>query len=51
MEIYRCGSKASQSGDATHFTGAVRVDRLYEGTSPARARASSVTFEPGARTG
>ena len=51
MDIYRCGSKPSQKGDTTHFTGTVRVDRLYEGTAPARARASSVTFEPGARTG
>lgn len=51
MEIYRCGSNPSQKGDATHFTGTVRVDKLYEGTAPARTRSSSVTFEPGARTG
>ena len=50
MDIYRCGSKPSQKADEKNFTGTVRVDRLYEGTAPARARASAVTFEPGART-
>ena len=50
MEIYRCGSKPSQKADPSHFTGTIRVDRLYEGSAPARARASAVTFEPGART-
>lgn len=51
MDIFRCGSKPSQKAEAKNFTGTVRVDRLYEGTAPARARASAVTFEPGARTG
>ena len=32
------------------FTGTVRVDPLFEAPEPARARAASVTFEPGART-
>ncbi|MGO8655226.1 cupin domain-containing protein, partial [Rhizobium ruizarguesonis] len=33
-----------------YFTGAVRQDPLMETPAPARARAVSVTFEPGART-
>jgi quercetin dioxygenase-like cupin family protein len=51
MDIYRCGSRPSQPADSTHFTGQARVDPLYAGTEPARARAAAVTFEPGARTG
>jgi quercetin dioxygenase-like cupin family protein len=35
---------------AEYFTGAVRQDPLMDTPEPARVRAVSVTFEPGART-
>jgi quercetin dioxygenase-like cupin family protein len=50
MEIKRNGSQPSGKGPAEYFTGAVRVDPLFQAPDPARARAASVTFEPGART-
>jgi quercetin dioxygenase-like cupin family protein len=50
MEIKRCGSRPSRRGPEEYFTGAVRVDPLFEAPDPARARGASVTFEPGART-
>jgi quercetin dioxygenase-like cupin family protein len=50
MEIKRNGSQASAKGAAAYFTGTVRVDPLFQPPAPARARGSSVTFEPGART-
>jgi quercetin dioxygenase-like cupin family protein len=50
MEIKRSGSEASGKGPAEWFTGAVRIDRLFEAPDPARAVGASVTFEPGART-
>jgi quercetin dioxygenase-like cupin family protein len=50
MEIKRIGSQASRQGPAEYFTGAVRIDDLFEATAPARVRGASVTFEPGART-
>ena len=50
MEIKRCGSQPSGKGPADYFTGTVRVDPLVEAPEPARVRAASVTFEPGART-
>ena len=50
MEIKRSGSQPSSKGPADWFTGAVRVDPLFEGPEPARVRGASVTFEPGART-
>jgi quercetin dioxygenase-like cupin family protein len=50
MEIRRNGSQPSQKGPAATFTGAVRIDPLFETPSPARVRLASVTFEPGART-
>jgi quercetin dioxygenase-like cupin family protein len=50
MEIKRSGSEASGKGPAEWFTGAVRVDRLFEAPDPARVVGASVTFEPGART-
>ncbi|WP_376797515.1 cupin domain-containing protein [Thermogemmatispora sp.] len=50
MEIRRCGSQPSEKGPASTFTGAVRIDRLFEAPGPARVRVASVTFEPGART-
>ncbi|MBB5662714.1 quercetin dioxygenase-like cupin family protein [Rhizobium leguminosarum] len=50
MEIKRSGSQPSAKGPAGWFTGAVRVDPLFQVTDPARAAGASVTFEPGART-
>ncbi|OKO83106.1 cupin domain-containing protein [Bradyrhizobium sp. AS23.2] len=50
MDIKRSGSRPSGKGPAEYFTGAVRVDPLFEAPEPARARGALVTFEPGART-
>ena len=50
MDIKRIGSRPSAKGAADYFTGAVRIDPLFEAPEPARARGASVTFEPGART-
>jgi quercetin dioxygenase-like cupin family protein len=50
MDINRNGSRPSGKGPAEWFTGTVRIDPLFEAHEPARARAASVTFEPGART-
>jgi len=50
MDIKRSGSQPSGEGPAEWFTGAVRIDPLFQAPEPARALGSSVTFEPGART-
>ena len=50
MDIKRSGSQPSGKGSAEYFTGAVRIDPLYQPPAPARVVAASVTFEPGART-
>jgi len=50
MDIKRAGSQASTRGRAEWFTGAVRIDPLFQPADPARAAGASVTFEPGART-
>ena len=50
MEIKRSGSQPSAKGPAEYFTGAVRIDPLFEAPEPARVFGASVTFEPGART-
>jgi quercetin dioxygenase-like cupin family protein len=50
MEIKRCGSQPSGKGPAEYFTGAVRVEPLFNPPAPARVFGASVTFEPGART-
>jgi len=50
MEIKRVGSRASAKGPAEWFTGAVRVDMLFDERAPSHASSASVTFEPGART-
>jgi quercetin dioxygenase-like cupin family protein len=50
MDIKRSGSQPSGKGPAEYFTGAVRIDPLFEAPEPARAVGASVTFEPGART-
>ncbi|MGH7939654.1 MAG: relaxase domain-containing protein [Limisphaerales bacterium] len=50
MEIKRIGSQPSNEGPADWFTGAVRIDPLFQTAAPARASGVSVAFEPGART-
>lgn len=50
IRIIRSGSLPSRQAPAENFTGSVRVDPLFQATPPARASASLVTFEPGART-
>jgi len=50
MDITSSGSQPSGKGPAEYFTGAVRIDPLFEAPDPARAVGASVTFEPGART-
>jgi quercetin dioxygenase-like cupin family protein len=50
MNVIRNGSRPSSRGSAEWFTGAVRIDPLFEAPEPARVRGASVTFEPGART-
>src|SRR6201989_1611685 len=50
MKFQRSGDTPSAKGPAEYFVGNARVDRLFEADEPARARATNVTFEPGART-
>src|SRR6185369_9719024 len=50
MDIKRMGSQTSAKGPAEYFTGAVRIDPLFQAPEPARVLGVSVTFEPGART-
>jgi quercetin dioxygenase-like cupin family protein len=50
VDIKRSGSQASAKGPDAYFTGAVRIDPLFQTSEPARGLGVSVTFEPGART-
>ena len=50
MEIVRAGSKPSAKGPDAWFTGAVRIDPLFNPFETERAQGAAVTFEPGART-
>ena len=50
MEITRIGSQPSGKGPEDWFTGAVRIDTLFQANEHRRAAAALVTFEPGART-
>jgi quercetin dioxygenase-like cupin family protein len=50
MDIKRNGSQSSTKGSTEYFTGAVRIDPLFQANDPARAVGASVTFEPGSRT-
>lgn len=50
LRITRAGSQPSARGPAEYFTGAVRVDRLFNATAPSRMSGGLVTFEPGARS-
>jgi quercetin dioxygenase-like cupin family protein len=50
VDIKRNGSRPSAKGSSDWFTGAVRVDPLFQAPDPARVSGGQVTFEPGART-
>ena len=50
MEITHSGARPSNRPDPAYFTGTVRIDPVVEAAAPARIRAATVTFEPGART-
>jgi quercetin dioxygenase-like cupin family protein len=50
VEIKRSGSRASNPGSGDYFTGAVRIEPLFQAPDPARVVGASVTFEAGART-
>ncbi|MGA8616997.1 MAG: hypothetical protein WB660_00540 [Candidatus Sulfotelmatobacter sp.] len=49
MEIKRAGSQPSGKGASDWFTGAARIDPLFQAPDPALVQGASVTFEPGAR--
>ncbi len=50
MKITKIGSQPSAKGPEDWFTGAVRIDSLFQPNESRRAASASVTFEPGART-
>jgi quercetin dioxygenase-like cupin family protein len=50
LEIKRSGSQPSTQGSTNWFSGAVRIDPLFQAEAPGRAVGANVTFEPGART-
>jgi quercetin dioxygenase-like cupin family protein len=50
MLIHRAGSRPSETPSPDYFTGTVRMDPVISAPDPARLRAVTVTFEPGART-
>lgn len=50
MDIKRNGSRPAGKGSAEYFTGAVRIDMLFQPAEPSRTAGVHVTFEPGART-
>jgi quercetin dioxygenase-like cupin family protein len=50
MEIKRLGSQASTKGPEDWFTGTVRIDPLFQANDSRQTAASTVTFEPSART-
>ena len=50
MDIKACGSVGARRGPAEWFTGTVWQEPIIEAQAPARLRAISVRFDPGART-
>ena len=50
VDIKRNGSRPSGKGPEAWFTGAVRVDPVFQAGEPLRVSGGQVTFEPGART-
>ena len=50
MKIMKAGSRSTKKASSDWFTGTVWQDLIVEAPEPARVRALSVAFEPGART-
>src|SRR5688500_14825878 len=50
IAITRAGSRPVRSGPAENFTGAARIEMLFDAVNPSEASGGTVTFEPGART-
>lgn len=50
VRITRAGSQPSSWPPDDYFTGAVRIDPLFQADAPSRTSGGSVTFDPGART-
>jgi len=50
MKIFKSGSRPTKKASSDWFTGEVWQDLIVEAPEPARIRALSVSFEPGART-
>ena len=50
MKIFKSGSRPTKKASSEWFTGDVWQDPIVEAPEPARIRALSVSFEPGART-
>jgi quercetin dioxygenase-like cupin family protein len=50
MKIIACGSVPTSVASNAYFTGHVIINPIIEAEAPARVRAASVSFEPGART-
>src|SRR5687768_8797830 len=50
LVITRDGSRSIRPAPVENFTGAARVEMLFETLNPLHASGGSVTFEPGART-
>jgi 4-carboxymuconolactone decarboxylase len=50
LVISRSGSRPVRPAPAENFTGAARVETLFEALDPSHASGGSVTFEAGART-
>ena len=50
MKIDRNGSRPSTKGSPDYFSGAVRVEPVFQVGDPMRLNAGCVTFEPGARS-
>src|SRR6266511_482618 len=50
MDIKRNGSRPSTNAPEAYFSGAVRVEPVFQVGDPVRFNGGSVTFEPGART-
>src|SRR5260370_39514165 len=50
MDIIRNGSRPSTKAPEAYFSGAGRVEPVFQVGDPVRMNGGSVTFEPGART-
>lgn len=50
MKIVTGKDRPAKPGNPQWFTGDVRIEALIDAPDPARVAASSVTFQPGART-